>query len=51
VSVWGWALRSARAEALPSVESLLAAFGSRCRTLGSVSNTISAWMPPHFLPR
>lgn len=29
---------------------LLTAFGSRCRTLGSFYNAMSAWMLPCFLP-
>ena len=46
----GRALKVSYAQALTTVESsLLAAFGSRCRTLGS-SSTMSAWTLPFFSP-
>ena len=49
MSLWRWGLRSLICPSHAQWHSLLAALGSRCRTL-SISSTVPAWMLPCFLP-
>ena len=50
VSLWGWVLRSPALKLHPVWHTVSAACWSRCRSHSSFSSTMSACVPPCFLP-